>query len=407
MAVDTFSCPECQVKLRRSPHLQTGAKVQCPRCRMQFPVPPPDVLPADAAPPPLPIPRGTAVDDHPDTRDEGRPDDRPRRDEDRDRDELVGTGRRREGERDRDQEWDRDRDDQLGTGPRRRPRYDREYDRGEPDEDYPRVARAIGTPDDLSADYQVDLGLWFAYAKEHYGAILGPFIGFLLVYLAIYLGIVIINAVIAGVGTILSIVVLPPLSAGFTVVALAQLKGKRWTFNDFFTGFNWFGQTVVVNLLTSLASTAAALPGLILVGVAVGVIVGTAGPGGPAPEMFLLLAPGILVALAGILYVAVRMNFYAVPLIIDRNFGIMDALSGSWKLCRGHMAGLIGVSIILVLINFGGFLACLIGGLFTAPFTVLVHTVAYLLVAGTQPPVSSQGLSGGESGPIRRDEYDY
>ena len=39
MSPDTFSCPECGVKLRRSPHLRAGSLVQCPKCSLRFAVP--------------------------------------------------------------------------------------------------------------------------------------------------------------------------------------------------------------------------------------------------------------------------------------------------------------------------------------------------------------------------------
>ena len=35
-----LSCPDCDVKLRRTPALRVGGLVQCPRCSLRFPVPP-------------------------------------------------------------------------------------------------------------------------------------------------------------------------------------------------------------------------------------------------------------------------------------------------------------------------------------------------------------------------------
>jgi hypothetical protein len=39
------------------------------------------------------------------------------------------------------------------------------------------------------------------------------------------------------------------------------------------------------------------------------------------------------------------------------------------------------------LINLGGLLLCLVGVLFTIPFTTLITTASYLLVAGRRPPL--------------------
>ena len=65
------------------------------------------------------------------------------------------------------------------------------------------------------------------------------------------------------------------------IVALAQLKGRRWAFGDFFGGFQFFGQTVGLALLQGIAISAAMIPGIIL-GVIAGFAAANAG-GGPPP----------------------------------------------------------------------------------------------------------------------------
>src|SRR4051794_3824145 len=59
MALDVFSCPECGARLRRSSSLTPGVRVKCPKCQVQFTVPPveedsptrPDASPADKTDP--------------------------------------------------------------------------------------------------------------------------------------------------------------------------------------------------------------------------------------------------------------------------------------------------------------------------------------------------------------------
>src|SRR5688500_9637429 len=48
---DTFSCPECGVKLRRSPALRPGARVQCPKCSLHCSVPEEEAQDAPSTPP--------------------------------------------------------------------------------------------------------------------------------------------------------------------------------------------------------------------------------------------------------------------------------------------------------------------------------------------------------------------
>ena len=102
---------------------------------------------------------------------------------------------------------------------------------------------------------------WFNVAGKHYSAILGPAIGFIVVA---YLIMLIPSMIISGGSSVLAFQLAPnnqgqrfiidqaltqlpmlvltvaltfPLFSGLTAVSLAQLKGRRWTFGDFFLGF--------------------------------------------------------------------------------------------------------------------------------------------------------------------------
>jgi hypothetical protein len=342
MPPDTYACPECQAPLRLNPELRPGDLVQCPRCRTQFPVPDTGAFrPAEDIPLLLePSPHVT----------EGPPA-RPRYEE-----EPLVTDR-----------------------PSRPPA--REWD-----EDYPRPSRDYRErTDPLSADYSIDLNQWFEQASTHWGTILGPGIGFAFVYLAIYLGVAIVNAIVPLAGPLLSLLVLMPLGAGWTVVALAQLKGKSWTFNDFFGGFNWWGPLVLNALLQGLILVGCAVPAGIVALISIGPFQsGAAGAG-----IALLIAAGVF-ALCLLVYIGVRVSFFAVPLIIDRNFGPAEAIQGSWELSRGHFWGLFLIAFLVGLINMAGALPCGIGLLFTIPFTTLLTNAGYLLATGRQPSPPAQ-----------------
>src|SRR5262249_55928612 len=98
-------------------------------------------------------------------------------------------------------------------------------------------------------------------------------------------------------------------------------------------------------------------------------------------------------------YLSIRL-FFALPLILDRNFSAGEAISGSWKMTRGHFLGLLGVSLVIGLMEFGGVLLCIIGVWVVGPYVTPAATPRHLLVAGTQAPVSRQGLEG-TAGPGR------
>src|SRR5215203_4631656 len=96
---DTFSCPECGVKLRRSPALRPGERVQCPKCSVQFSVPEAE---ADAPPPPPPLPPRADIERDPPPRGTRRAEDRPVRGSDRYDDDFDRPARRRRDDDDED-----------------------------------------------------------------------------------------------------------------------------------------------------------------------------------------------------------------------------------------------------------------------------------------------------------------
>jgi uncharacterized membrane protein len=285
-------------------------------------------------------------------------------------------------------EADYDREERVGAGLRSERDYDRSFRRDEEDEDYPRRRyedEPVGSPDDLSANYEIDLHRWFEYAKAHWGDVVGPAIGFQLLQFVISQA----AGFVPFLGALLSIAISIPLQAGMIIVCLAQLKGKPWTFGDFFGGFNKWGQVIALAILQGLIIGAAIVPGVIA-GIIAGVVMYNAmgNPrGGPPPEAFLAAAPFVLFSLLLAMYLGVRLSFFAVPLLFDRNFGPIEAMTGSWKLSRGHTLGLIGVALLMGLINIAGLFLCGFGILLAIPYTTLATTAGYLLIAGSRPPV--------------------
>jgi hypothetical protein len=226
----------------------------------------------------------------------------------------------------------------------------------------------------LSSSYVIDINEWFQYAKAHYNAVFGPMIGYLLIYLAIN----IVLELIPIVGPLVGIFLDPPLLAGFVIVSLAQLKGRPWTFGDFFGGFHWYGQLLGNVLLVLVMTLGMLLPGAIVLGIA------------GATESEPVIAVAALVAfvnLCAAIYVLTRATCFCTPLIIDRGFGPVEAIKGSWIISRGHFWGLFGVQMLFVAMSLGGILLCGVGILFVAPFVVLAEIAGYLLIAGSQRPI--------------------
>jgi hypothetical protein len=242
----------------------------------------------------------------------------------------------------------------------------------------------------LSNNYSIRIGEWFRYAQAHWSAVLGPMIGYFLLFLVMDIGM----SLIPCVGPILVIFLLLPCAAGFTIVPLAQLKGQPWTFGDFFGGFKQYWTILGNMFLVGLLTGAWILPGYILLLGAVLNHRDEKGPGAGPPlhpddPLFLAGLALLLVGLVPSIYLSIRCGMFALPLIIDRKCGAAEAIRGNWRLTQGHFWGLLGVGLLVGLINLAGELACGVGVLFTLPYTQLALVAGYLLIAGTRPPVAA------------------
>jgi hypothetical protein len=177
--------------------------------------------------------------------------------------------------------------------------------------------------------------------------------------------------------------VVPVLSAGFVVVALAELKRRKWSFSDFFAGFRRPLPYLGLALLIALAGGMVLGPALLL-----GSFLLSAGAVRVSLALTLLGAATLAAGHLACFYVVVRSCFFAMPLMADRGFGPIEALVGSWTLSRGHVLALLAISLLFALINAGGAVLLGIGLLFTLPLVVLTWTSGYLLIAGSDLPVA-------------------
>jgi hypothetical protein len=238
--------------------------------------------------------------------------------------------------------------------------------------------------DGLSSEFRIDPGEWFRYAGMHYSRVLGPMIGFTLLYAAVCLAAALLGKVTSTtiVGGIFSFLVAPVLLAGQTLVCLAQLKGRRWSFVDFFGGYRFFVPIVVCALISGLTFVGASYLGRKLDAIAL-----EKGQAANNMVVFVQLVLIQMMVFAGGAFVLIRIVLFGVPLIIDRGLGPIEAIRASWLVTSGHFLGLLGMSILLLLIVLAGVAMLGVGVLFTIPYAVLALNAGYLLAAGSRLPV--------------------
>jgi hypothetical protein len=217
---------------------------------------------------------------------------------------------------------------------------------------------------------------------------------------------VLIQIVAIILNALLQVFLLGPVLAGLTNVSLLQLQGRPWSFSDYFGGFKRYFKVVTLSVFTYLLGV---LPyeGTQLLA-QVYVFAAGPGPGGPPDVIAVLIQLSGFVWLIVFGFIWVKLFFFALPLVLDRNYSAVEAVKTSMSMSEGHYLGLLGIAVLLLLINIGGGLACGIGLLFTVPFTSLVFAAGYLFAIGKGPVVIDRNYDE-DYGPryrARRDDYD-
>jgi uncharacterized membrane protein len=158
---------------------------------------------------------------------------------------------------------------------------------------------------------------------------------------------------VSGLGWIVNFVVSSFIIAGIASFSLKVARGAPYTFADLFSGAPYFVPVLIANLI-------------VLVGVSIG--------------LSLLVVPGVILALG---------LSMAVPIIIERGLGPIEALTESWKLTDGHKTNLFVFMLISVGLVIAGFCACLVGVFLVMPLLSIAHMYIYLKLTGQ--PVAAIG----------------
>lgn len=93
--------------------------------------------------------------------------------------------------------------------------------------------------------------------------------------------------------------------------------------------------------------------------------------------LVLLIVPGIIFGL---------MFMFATFVVIEREFGPIDAMNESNRLTRGHKWQLFGFVLVLLLINVLGLMALVVGILVSIPVSTLAFVHAYRVLGGKAEP---------------------
>ena len=230
----------------------------------------------------------------------------------------------------------------------------------------------------------VEVGHWLRIALEHWMPMLPPSVGFFFLFLLAY---VLVGFVIGILGYFLKralpvvgdfatlflyLSIMVPLSGGMTVVSVQQLVGRRWAFNEFFSGSQWWLILVLNYLLLQVFYGFVVFAPALLVTIALGTLV--------HPLVGTLFGCGLGALLYLCLYPLTWM--FSWQLIVDGNYGPVEAITENFQMALPNYFKLLPLAALTLLIRALGILLFGVGFAAAWPLAVLIETTAYLRLTG-------------------------
>ncbi len=166
---------------------------------------------------------------------------------------------------------------------------------------------------------------------------------------------------------------LPALHAGLYAMALRRFEGEAQQPIGVLGGFRYFSRALGLYALLLLI----ALPmGFVLLLAAAGVIIALPDDAEfyvvlPTVTLLLWLAVPLAIALPG------AAGFFAVPLMIDRDLGVMASLHQSWAVTQRRYLSYVGMTIVFFLVSMVGWMICWVGLVLTLPMLPLAQVCVY------------------------------
>lgn len=229
------------------------------------------------------------------------------------------------------------------------------------------VAPPVRAP--LSNAFTPEVDTWYDLANAFHWDIVTP----ALLFLALTAGLLLLCWQFALLGVPLFLLLWPPLHLGLVAIALNLVQHRGASSLELFRGFCWPGSAYGTHLIAGL-----------ILGPLVGVPLYLLWQVHAANDRELLV-PGVALLLIGVgpaIYLMLRCFFFALPLVVERNAGPLEAVRGSWIMTRGHVGQL--------LIPVMGLIVPGLVLIFSIPYVFLVLAAAYV---HSSWQLQSQGVS--------------
>jgi hypothetical protein len=175
-----------------------------------------------------------------------------------------------------------------------------------------------------------------------------------------------------------------PLMGGVWSLFLKALRGETVSFEEVFSGFTkrWL-PLILLGLVQIVVAAVAVGP------FAGGLFFLFQSNGGVAPAGLELVMVVVLSLVLMVLSIYLNLAmFFAVPLMMDRGYGVMDSLNVSRRIVNQNIPVLLLMGLLSMLLLFGGVLAICLGLVVAIPVALGMWAAAYEELCGSRvPPV--------------------
>jgi len=159
--------------------------------------------------------------------------------------------------------------------------------------------------------------------------------------------IAVLGGVLGFIGFVYSLLIADPVDYGVSFAFLKAARGDKIEVNDMFEAFKNYWNAVLANLL-------------------VGVIV--------VIGLFLLIVPGI------IFYCKLIFTRY---LVVDRKMGVIEAVSESWRMTRGHTGEIFLIALLAIPLYIAGLICFIVGIIVAVMWVKLAFASLYYAVSNS------------------------
>ncbi len=232
-------------------------------------------------------------------------------------------------------------------------------------EQFPKIQEAI------DYGYELDLGKYINEGIEIFKKNIGNFAG----YTAVFFGIIMVSAIIPFIGSIAALILTPSLTVGFFLVAHKLQRNEGTQFSDFFKGFDYIGQLLLWYLVMIL------ILGLMMLPFIAGVMVSVFSAVGSDPSDIPAYVWGLTIFFIPVIYFSIAWR-WAPMFIVFYGMNFWEAMETSRKLITKKWWMMFLLAIVIGILGSIGYVALLVGFLFTYPMAMCIDYAAFANVTG-------------------------